>query len=573
MTQTTEAATPNPTQVLVDLCLALADGDSTRLNELAPLTSKRSQEMSVGLSFFLSEIEKKGEEFENSVSAEIESVEENFGYYEEALKRIEAFLTDKDPKRLKESAQQLEGAAINFRLAMQRYEEKLLSFGSSRFPQVNFLSNLVDSVRSGKASAESLQNACDRLSDQYRGVVAEIDASPAKNKPGVPERRAASMALLGLIENLPELAPKMKDEELKSLFDSMTKGLSDLQASLDTYHQATVLNGPTPVLLANLVINSGQAYLDGKGSPLTLSGCATGYLEQIRKANAEIQKLSQMGTDVAVLREETVKLLETIEMMDDALSDLAAVGSGEDVSHEDLKEWLEQVKVGAIELHASKVAIDTHNENEGKVTCPHCGGYTASGSKNCQKCGRTVPQIVQEWAPSRIQMMEGAEDLGGDDIVVTARMQEIYDLALAFVRGTAPAEKLEACIDESWALVEATEEQLEKHPVPEIPASFSEAERELAAIGVEASLETVAIITTGAEQCKNGLSQMRQGIKGDHHYIEVGLREFLAGMQHLLKMEQLAEDYNQILLEQIAESKGISVEELLEELEEDAANG
>ncbi len=571
MTQTSEAATPNPTQVLVDLCLNLADGDNSRIKELSPLVSKRSQEMSVGLSFFLSEIEKKGEQFENSVAAEIENIEENFGYYEEALRRIEGFLTDKDVNKLRENAAQLEGAAINFRLAMQRYEEKLLSFGSSRFPQVNFLSNLVDAFRAGKTSGEALQNACDRLADQYRGVVAEIDASPAKEKPGVPERRAASMALLGLIENLPEQAPKMKPEELKTVFDSMTKGLSDLQASLDLYHQGTVLNGPTPVLLANLVLNAAQAYLDGNGSPLTLSGCATGYLEQIRKANAEVQKLAQMSTDAVLLKEETLKILETIEMMDEALSDLAAVGTGENIAPEEIKEWMEQVKAGAIELHSSKVAIETHNENEGKVMCPHCGSHTASGSKNCQKCGRTVPQIVQEWTPSRIQMMEGADDLGADQIVVTARMQEIYDIALAFVKGNAPAEKLEACIDESWALVEATEEQLDKHPVPEIPANFSEGERELAELGVEASHEAIGIVTAGAEQCKNGLAQMRQGLTGDHHYIEVGLREFLAGMQHLLKMEQLAADYNQIILEQIAETKGITLEELVEEI--DAEHG
>lgn len=563
------AQTPpqTPTEILVALCQDILAGNSGRAKELEALLNQRTSEMNQGLAHFVGKTQEQGESFEERFSEEIEYVEMQFTAYDEALKKIGQFLQDKNGEHLKGGVAMVEQAARNLSIAMARYEEKFLAEGSSRFAQVNFLNNLAQSVRAKKTSMDAFETACDRFCEQYRGMVAEIDNSAAKDKPGVPERRQAAHAIAEIVDSLPETLAQNGD--LAPSFENLTARLSDLEQAFATYNANTLLSGETQVAQANLVLNTGRDFIAGRGQREIFESAARGYKNEVSRALLQVKSLASQAVEPGVLQTETARCIENLEILEDALDEVITSAAGSVAPHSQLQECLDEIACAVKELYSAKVAIDDYNNKQGMVTCPSCGSNTPIGSKHCHSCKRVVPQQALSFATSSVQFMEGAEfnAQSEDQPIVTAFMKEIYETTLAYVEGKGSLEQVQGQISEHTNRLEHTVNQLRAYKPLEVPEGLSEEEQEHLPTLVDLPNQVLEVFQSGSEMCRDGLDKMQSSLPDNHSGLESGLRTYFQGLQHLFKVEKMAKEFDQGILGAIAEKMEMSVEDLEAELE------
>src|ERR1017187_9922424 len=129
-----EQGTPqNPTEQVLELCAAIQSGQASRWAEVAPLVTRRHQEMNRYFDGFLKAIEAEGPAYEQKLEEPISLVEDYFTSYDGALKQIADSIPSRNLKNLAEGAKELRRAALGLRLAMEHYDESFLAMGPNRF--------------------------------------------------------------------------------------------------------------------------------------------------------------------------------------------------------------------------------------------------------------------------------------------------------------------------------------------------------------------------------------------------------------------------------------------------------
>ncbi len=530
------------TQNILDLCTAIVDGEDKH-EELAQAVSTRLEELHQAVDDFFGQVDQQGEEYYEKFKREFEEIEYRFRRYEEALEQIQACLEQGSTSDdLWKAAEALAEASHFLRVAIGRYEQADLSQGSSKYPIVNLLDNLGQATREGKAPQELWESTCIRYIQYYQNMLEEIQKSPDREAPGVPEREKAVTTIIELFKELQTLTPTDSADRYAELISRMSGAHMDLEKSFLTYNEATLTQGPTKSPYVNLILNTAAGYKEGRFSGEAFKLTVQEYLETVHENLEELQAILETPPESAILNEETAKMVEAMEGVADALEVLLEYADNPNLDPERVKDALELLKESGDRGAEATKAVEEYNESAGKITCMHCETKNPPGSKVCSGCQRPLPMASDIGTQSSFQVMEGGktEPDFTKQTVMTDMMKELFEKCEEFMEGGVDPQTLLTLLDTREKQLDEAEEKLSELQPPEIPEEADEEEKVVAKKFVDLADDTLELLYTGIEECRQGLEKIRQAVAArDQELMQEGIRYYFQGNQRMWQVWRL----------------------------------
>ena len=529
----------NPTEQVVELCAALYGGDNSRLGELAPLVSRRHQEMNRAFASFLQAVEAQGALFEEALTEEIGAVEDHFASYDEALTKIGQFPQQKNLEHLLQAVRDLSQAAVDLRWAMVNYEEKFLAQGPNRFPMVNFLANLAERVNQHGISAKLWNSACERYIHFYEGAIDEIDKSPHKDKAGVTERREAFERIVTLLEDLASRgATALTAEPLQALEGA----LDALEEAVEAYNASEIGRQPTSSPRANMVIHAARGCLEGRLQLSDLRQLTAAYRAIISDSLFQLASITSKPLSSALLGEEAARMQDALEAMEDALLTLQAYSDGEEIERPEVEEAIELLTAQTDEVNAATRAVNSFNALDGKVLCPHCEAPNAPASRSCQKCNRTLPQMVSDASATSFEVKEGdASPVELDQPVLSEKLVAFLDSLDALHEGKLSSAEFLELLDHTEASIDVAEQRAFSLQVPPLTPDIEDADLQRAKRVLELTEEGLESLRQGLAECRAALVSLRACAE-QHTFEQLADagRAYFLGTQKMFKVGAIA---------------------------------
>lgn len=497
-----QAGSPE-TQALVEACF---QSDWAALGNLLPPRRRQAEQ---ALDSFLGQADSQGEEFLRAHDASLQRVEDAFGFYGEALDRIQAAASSRSEEQAREGGRALASASLGIRSAVVAYEESYLSYGDSRFPLVNLLTNLGERVRGGEVSPEVWQATCGRYEEFYRKGVEEIDESEESQKPGVPERRAALDNMAIALEKAKALTPKDSRDSYENLFFEISGQLVELSEAFETYHTQVFLTGESESPRVNLILNVARGTLEGRYDRSILRALTEPLLEEIEGRLKELQRLAEEPLDSAALNDSIADMIDVLESMADALYLLNQLANGEEVDQGEIQEALDLLLESGDTLGEVNQAVAGHNERLTTVTCPACGAKQERGQQACGSCRAPLPQAPGP-ITSSFEMHEGPGEGEFGEPVMTTVMQELFTQADDFDAARLNAQQFSEAVEAHHQKIDQAEEQLFQLQVPTMPEGLSVEDRALCREFITIAEDGLALLEVGLAECREALDHFQQ---------------------------------------------------------------
>ena len=531
------------TQALIDKCLEVAAGDTRAYPELEHMAQARQDALTQASDNFFAGTEKQGAEFQAKFKNEIELIAKYFEGYDAAIEQILSFKADPRPELLDESAHVLAFCSAGLQSAMAAYEQRFLSEGPSKYPLINLFANLGKLVREGKAPIEGWQGTCNQYEVFYAEAIREIDNSKEKNGPGVPARRAALESIVAALQALKALTPGSSAAKFEELTRDLEQGHSNLDAAVDEFNES-ITSSPTPSAAINIILKTADSVLEKKIQPGVLRNLCVPQVERLQKSIGDLQLVVKASNDSTVIQEETPKMLEAMELMEEALTVLIAYCDGT-ASADDAVQALEDLESGTQTVHGARVNVEAHSESYGKVICPACSTPNAP-AKFCAKCGASLPQmagsdVYSSWSStSSFQVLEGDASDSSRDMVVTDVMKDLFESCDKFLRGKLPIDELMAKLDVSQANIDSAKAELSKLHPPPIPDEVEEEERAKLQEVIDLCADSLELLNQGVEECEYGIRQIRQGAQEENQaMINEGQQFYFQGCQKIWQVKRV----------------------------------
>lgn len=532
------------TNAIIELALAVHEGNLDRLPELKQLATRRHQEMEEAAEGFFGEVDQQGEEFFEKFRPIFEEIERAFSAYEAGLVKMLEFEEDSPPEAMDEAARILANASFGIRLYMNHYEEAYLAQGPSKFPAVNMLSNLGEHLRAGRIDIESWKDTIAKQLDIHMKAIEEIDKSEHKNDPFVPERRAAMEEVNQALRELDKLNAASPEDKFAEHLASLSRAFEDLKTAFDNHTDKQFAEGPTDAPNVNWVIHAARGVQAGTYPAHVLKGLATGVLEETQKTLHEIQLAAKSGLEEGMLSQEVARLLEAMEGMEDALSVLVAYSEDQELPREEVDDALSLLEESGNKLAEARDGVKKFNETAGQVSCVQCGASNPLGSKVCEQCQAAIPQLpgsgVYGTAGTSFQVLEGAAQDVTRDAVMTDVMKALFDKCEAFYNGEMPAEIFLSALEEAEDGIDAAEVELRKFEPPPMPPEANEEEQALAQEFIDLASDALDLLNIGLDECREGIDLMRRAAtEEDVELMKEGIRFYYEGTQKMWQVRRL----------------------------------
>lgn len=533
-----------PTQELIDLCQAVAQGQSDRWPELETKAKQRQQELTRAWEDFAKGVEELPPDVGEAVKPVVTGVESGFQAYAQALDKILGYGESKKEEQLKEAGTTLAEASPYLLWAQTTYESAVLTHGPSKFPTVNLFENLAHRLLTGKIPTGRWRGACQAHQQFYQQAIQEIDNSSSSKEPGVPERKAALGTIIEILKKIEGYNQATPRKDYEAALQLLTQAHLELEAAVNTFNYHTFAEKPTASPEANRVIYTAHAVREKKMAPEVLKGMAGHMQEHVRKSISDMQAATRLPSDSTVVLEEIPKMIEAMESMDEALETLKNATD----PFNDVETAIEQLTTAVDRLSQSHQVVQQQNETIGKTMCPHCQTYNPAGQKNCSKCNRQLPHFAgNELEQSRFQAVEGGGVAGlsaPQDAVVAPSMKGLYDACEAYEKGNMPQEEFLEVLKRNEEKVRVAEVRLSNMKVPEIPVEATEAEREKAQEFNAYVTDAIGLLAQGVGQCMSGLMKLERYAREDQVAdMRDGLKEYFDGTQKLVQIERVAKSF------------------------------
>lgn len=546
MTQATKPTAASPeTQQLIDLCLDIKAGQMERFPELEALVSQRQDELSKASDQFFAGVDKQPESFQTQFKKQIDLLTQLFEGYDSALEQILRYKAEPKPELLEESVHMLAFASNALPAAMSAYEQAFLAQGGHEYPIINLFTNLSKEVREGRAAIEGWQATCNQYDAYYTEAIREIDNSKHKDGPGVPQRRAALVTITDTLKELAKFGKATPAAQFDDRIGTLATAFKDLEQAVDAFNQ-DFASRPTPSAAVNFILNTAEHVLDKKVQPRVLRNLCTLQMEKVQKSISDLQMVVKTPNESTVIQEETPRMLEAMELMEESLTTLISFCDG-NAKDEEATAALEDLENATMEIHGATKTVESHNERYGKVICPRCQKPNHPTNKSCESCGGHLPQmagseVYSSWgAGASFQVLEGGQsDNSSRDAVMTDVMKALFDACEAFQRGNLPLDDLLAQLDQNQANIQEAKAQLGKLSPPPIPPEATEQERAKAQEFIDVCEDSLDLLQQGVEECEYGIQQIRQGAQEDSaETMADGQRFYYQGCQKMWQVKRV----------------------------------
>lgn len=505
------------TQAIIDACF------QENWSAIQPLVAARSEAAKQALESFLGQARDQGEDFTKAHEASLKTVEGAFGMYQESLKLVLQATQNKNAEQAKQAGAMLAVSSFSIRGAVVGLEEAYLSYGDSRFPVVNLFTNLGSKVRGGEVPLEAWQHTCDRYGAQYQGAIEEIDKSEEKDKPGIPERRAAIVRLVDTFKELRALTPGDHRDKYDNLMFQMTGCLAEMSEAIETYHNHTFLTGECKSPRINLVIKVARGVVEKRYDKAVLRSLATDLSNELQGYLKELDRMAKNPQESEVLNDSLADMIDVMESLDDGLQSLIAIANGEEVDPAEIQESLAILVESGDVLNDVNQTVAKYNETHSTVVCSGCGSRQQAGLLQCPACGTGLPQLTPT-AGSSVEMMEGGE-ADYDEPVMTTVMQELFDKVEAFDGGRLDGDAFLDVLDAFDERIDLSEQKLGQVQSPEMPDGLDPEQRAISGEFITIAEDALSLLDVALAECREGIEHLR-------HFAETDEKESKqAGMQ------------------------------------------
>ena len=515
------------TQAIIDACY------QGNWSGIESLVAARREAAEQALDSFLGQADEQGEGFVKAHDKSLQMVESAFDKYQEALESVSKAARSQASDEAKKAATMLAVASFGIRSAVVAMEESYLSYGDSRFPIINLLTNLGERYRACKVPPESWKSTCNRYGSYYAGGVEEIDKSSEKDKPGVSERRATLVRLAELFQQLSGLStidPRSKYDDL--LFE-VSGCLIEMSEAFETYHSHTFLTGETSSPRINLIIKVARGVIEKKYDNSVLRALTTDLSDELQGYLKELDRITKNPQESEILNDAIADMIDVMESIDDGLQSLVALANGEEVEQAELQEALDILIESGDVLTEVNQTVEKYNESRSKVTCPGCGAVHEAGMQTCTSCGSPLPQPLSTGPTSSIEMREGAGE-SYDEPVMTTVMQELFDKVEEFDRGRLDGDLFMDVLDKFEQRIDVAEQNLNQLHAPEMPEGLDVEQRAVSKEFITIAEDALSLLDIAVAECREGIVHLRHFATTDEKEAkQSGMQLYYDGIQKM----------------------------------------
>jgi len=545
MSQATRPVAASPeTQELIDLCFTVAEGKNDLYPQLEAAVSQRQSALTAANDGFFASVESQSEDFQKKHKMDVDLIGKYFETFDAALEQILKYKAEPKPEYLEESAHMLAFCSNGLPSAMSGYEQKLLSEGPHRYALINLYTNLGKALREKRTSLEAWVGTCKQYDVFYTEALREVNESKKQAAAGVPERRKALENIIKALQEMQTFTPTTSGAKFESEIQDLADGHRDLDEAVQAYNRE-ITSGPTGAPAINIILNAAEGVLAKQFQTRLLRDLATQQMEKTQAGIKEMTNVVKAPHESSVIQEETPKVLEAMEGIEEAL--LAVIAFCDDQASEaELKQALQDLQDYTKKMLEGKTSLDTHSESYGKILCPHCQTPNAPNTRSCVKCNRVLPQMtgsdVYGQTSSSFQALEGETADTSRDGVVTTTMKAVFDACEDFQGDKMSLDGFLAVMDDYLNKTEDAKKKLSKYHAPPVPPEATPEESAKAQEFIDLCAEALELLGQGVEECEYGLTQMRAGASEDANDKMVeGQRFFYEGSQKMWQVRRLDE--------------------------------
>ncbi|HXE71194.1 MAG TPA: zinc ribbon domain-containing protein [Candidatus Nitrosotenuis sp.] len=513
-------------------------------DELRVLLGERQEGLSKAREDLLARAQAEGAEFLQGFRDELDTVLEHFELYEKALEEISAYFVDRRPEHIENGVQALIEVTPKLLGAMDNYEAKYVVTGPTRFPVLNILMKVVPAVREGRFSKDDFASMLKGAVDFFSKAVAEIDASPMKDQPGIPQRRQACLDMVAAVSEMQKYLEDGDPAHLDRGLGMVEKAQEDTDESFRIYQQAAFYEGPTPSPFVNVVIRAAEGFKTGL-YPADILSQALDWLEaQVRKVRATVEETADSPTSSVVIQEELPRTMEAFDQHEEAIADLRSCLA--DPVPERIDAALERLKAAVEKLHQSQQVYLQVGEREGKIVCPRCGRPNPPESRSCEQCGMVLPRLTEGAAAGVSSTFEWREaspvSLGEEqEMVMTTHLKRIFDACEAIYANQISPEEFAEVLDWAEGLLDAGARKLAELPHPN-PSMVAPEEREEFEQQSRLADDARDMLASAIEDFRAGLGQMRAYLEDpDRDHLVNGIRAVWEAGQRMYQVQKMGE--------------------------------
>lgn len=533
------------TNRLIALCQAVHSGTADP-GALKALLEERQTGLARARADFLQRAEEEGEAFQANFRGEIEAVLEQFDLHAAALDEIGHYFQDRDPDHLAAGAESLLEHTPVLLLTLENYEAKFLAVGPTDFPMVNILIKALPNVKDGRMPADELKTMLAGAVETFQKAIAELDASPMKDGPGVPERRTGYLRVL---EGLALMQVYFSDGQASHLdagLELVEEGHHQIRDAVNQFREAEFTGGPTSSPKANWVIAAAEGLRTGKFPPEILEQAVEWLQAETAQIREGFERTAEAPTTSVLIQEELPKTMEAFDLMEEAMAslrDAARQGSGEL-----LTQGVAELKDAVERLHASQKAYLEAGEREGKILCPQCGRPNAPENRRCEQCGMTLPRVMDEaYTAGALSTFEVRENQPHglseeDQMVMTTHLKRVFDACEAVHAGQIPPEEFLEVLGWADGLLDDAERQVAELPTLNVQLEIPEEERATFAEQKAMADETRDLLRRGIGEFREGLDTMRSYVdRPDQQILVQGIRTVWEGARKIHQCQKMGD--------------------------------
>lgn len=517
-----------------------------------------------------------GDKFVDRHALDIEDAENGLKTYHEALEKIASGLETGDAEPLVTAASAIAQCTAPMLDALGRFHKAYMEFGNSKFVLVNTLRRVALQVQDGQAEMSDLTGALGQALQHFRGAAEEVRASPASQIPAGKEKLEALEQVVAKLEALERALPEVEAGEVQeqgsdedsavaalmtgfvqeeAVEDTSWNGsLASLDSALVRLEQADTivfgdkfLAGPTPMPVANLLLNMSDGVLSGQIPLQSLRESIIWYKEHAAGLEAQFERVMSARTDSVIVLDELPKTREIMDLHAEAVDDLQA--SLDDFTREKAGPILERIVDTVDRLYDSGRVYSEVTARESRVLCAACGHANPAENRNCASCGAVLPRTAESQMTSHttFELKEGADMEGADTGgVVTVNIRKLFEAAYLYSEGQVRADNFLDMIDWNRKLIDQARQAtnalpeprtevgpaMQKHMTPEIEQFFADNKTMF--------YESRELMYEGLDEWARGLDTMEKYVNdGQRWTLEQGIREVWSGSQKVYQVERI----------------------------------
>jgi len=520
------------------------------------------EERKAGLEAAVTDLEKKKEQsdekFLEGFKIQIQDLETAYSNYDEVLQLLSGYLEDPDVETLKTGEEKLIRATWDLTWALQRFDEKYLLSGPSRFNFVNAMIHMAELLKAGALKSDDLPGFVKRTRDFFEKAIQELDT--LKEDPGEEGRKKMEEAYRTFIEGA-EIYARFADsgnpDDLDKGIGLFVQAYEMLDKGKGDYQSAKYLERPTPSPYINLLLNTFDGIKGGKYPDSILEDNLDLVKKNYNEMKRQVDKVRSLPIASNVISEELPALLKAFENIESGIQEVEGYLADGDTERLNLAE--KSLVVAANELWRLESIFKQVEKTEGKMVCMKCQHPNPVQSRICENCGATLPRFDEDYETYTMQVSETSETQVVNEVPLTENIARIFGAAEQFAKGEISHEDFESVLAWMEGIVEEGRGEIASAPSVEIEGTQEEIEEldddemEFCEAVKEATENMKNMVEAGLDELSHGINLLRKfALDGNNENFEQGKAHIAEGAKQLY----VAQVFEPISVEEVIEEEG-----------------